>query len=203
MASFKVLLLLSLISEFTALQQDVQVKLGEDVTLQCQIPKNETISVLKWSRADLNTDGYVYFYRNRRSYENYQHPSFHGRVKLRNPEMKDGDVSLILENVMFNDTGIYECHIAVRNPGRSKRAHTEISHFINLTVTDDKHEHVLKKQVLEKGAADRNMHDAEKIGEGALEIPQRFWPITLFLHIPEVLYQTVWRLLEYRDLPVM
>uniref|UniRef100_A0A3Q0S754 Ig-like domain-containing protein n=1 Tax=Amphilophus citrinellus TaxID=61819 RepID=A0A3Q0S754_AMPCI len=120
-----------------SLQQDVQVKLGENVTLQCQISTEETISMLKWSRADLNTDGYVYFYRNRRSYENYQHPSFHGRVKLRNPEMKDGDVSLILENVTFNDTGIYECHIAVRNSGRNTRAHTEISHFMNLTVTGE------------------------------------------------------------------
>ncbi|KAL4008112.1 hypothetical protein ACER0C_001964 [Sarotherodon galilaeus] len=120
----------------SALQQDVQVKLGEDITLQCQMSTDEIISVLKWSRPDLNTDGYVYFYRNKRSYENYQHPSFHGRVKLRDPEMKDGDVSVILNNVTFNDTGIYECHIAVRKPVRSKRAHTEISHFINLTVTD-------------------------------------------------------------------
>ncbi|KAL4008114.1 hypothetical protein ACER0C_001966 [Sarotherodon galilaeus] len=120
----------------SALQQDVQARLGEDVTLQCQISTDEIISVLKWSRADLNTDGYVYFYRNKRSYENYQHPSFHGRVKLRDPEMKDGDVSLILNNVTFNDTGMYECHVAVRKSGRSKRAHTEISHFINLTVTE-------------------------------------------------------------------
>uniref|UniRef100_A0A668VG53 Ig-like domain-containing protein n=1 Tax=Oreochromis aureus TaxID=47969 RepID=A0A668VG53_OREAU len=121
---------------YSALQQDVQAKLGADVTLQCQITTDEIISVLKWSRPDLNTDGYVYFYRNKRSYENYQHPSFHGRVKLRDPEMKDGDVSVTLKNVTFNDTGIYECHVAVRkNPVRSKRVHTEISHFINVTVT--------------------------------------------------------------------
>ncbi|XP_030578745.1 sodium channel subunit beta-3-like [Archocentrus centrarchus] len=150
---------MTLIYGSTALQQDVQVKLREDVTLQCQISTEETISVLKWSRADLNTDGYVYFYRNRRSYENYQHPSFHGRVKLRNPEMKDGDVSLILENVTFNDTGIYECHIAVRKPGSSNRAHTEISHFINLTVTGETHENMLEQQIVERG--DGNIHDEE------------------------------------------
>ncbi|XP_039892269.1 sodium channel subunit beta-3-like [Simochromis diagramma] len=126
---------LFVISCSVALQQDVQAKFGEDVTLQCQITTDERISVVKWSRPDLNTDGYVYFYRNKRFYENYQHPSFHGRVKLRHPEMKDGDVSVILKNVTFNDTGMYECHIAVRNPVRSKRAHTEISHFIELTVT--------------------------------------------------------------------
>ncbi|XP_035771630.1 myelin-oligodendrocyte glycoprotein-like, partial [Neolamprologus brichardi] len=130
-----------------ALQQDVQAKIGEDVTLQCQISTDERISVLKWSRADLNTDGYVYFYRNKRFYENYQHPSFHGRVKLRDPEMKDGDVSVILKKVTFNDTGIYECHVAVRNPVRSKRAHTEISHFINLTVTGETDKTTLEQQL--------------------------------------------------------
>ncbi|CAI5660714.1 unnamed protein product [Oreochromis niloticus] len=142
MDSLKFLLISSLISASTSLQQDVQAKLGADVTLQCQITTDERISVLKWSRADLNTDGYVYFYRNKRSYENYQHPSFHGRVKLRDPEMKDGDVSLILNNVTFNDTGMYECHVAVRKSGRSKRAHTDISHFINLTVTGETHENM-------------------------------------------------------------
>uniref|UniRef100_A0A3Q4GF30 Immunoglobulin V-set domain-containing protein n=1 Tax=Neolamprologus brichardi TaxID=32507 RepID=A0A3Q4GF30_NEOBR len=116
----------------------------------CQIFTDEIISVLKWSRADLNTDGYVYFYRNKRFYENYQHPSFHGRVKLRDPEMKDGDVSVILKNVTFNDTGIYECHIAVRNPVRSKRAHTEISHFINLTVTGEFVELTLSSHIIYK-----------------------------------------------------
>ncbi|XP_005952186.1 uncharacterized protein LOC102293579 [Haplochromis burtoni] len=135
MAAVRLLLFLPLASVSAALQMGLQVKLWDDVTLQCQIITDERISVLKWSRADLNTDGYVYFYRNNRSYENYQHPSFHGRVKLKDPEMKDGDVSLILKNITFNDTGMYECHIAVRNPVRNKRVHTEISHFINLTVT--------------------------------------------------------------------
>ncbi|XP_039892288.1 myelin-oligodendrocyte glycoprotein-like [Simochromis diagramma] len=139
MDALNFLLISSLVSASTSLQQDIEAKLGADVTLQCQISTDEVISVLKWSRADLNTDGYVYFYRNKRSYENYQHPSFHGRVKLKDPEMKDGDVSLILKNVTFNDTGMYECHIAVRNPVRSKRVHTEISHFINLTVTGETH----------------------------------------------------------------
>ncbi|XP_039462266.1 uncharacterized protein LOC120436037 isoform X2 [Oreochromis aureus] len=140
----------------SALQQDVKAKLEDDVTLQCQITTDEIISVLKWSRPDLNTDGYVYFYRNKRSYENYQHPSFHGRVKLRDPEMKDGDVSVILKNVTFNDAGMYECHVAVRKSGRSKRVHTEISHFIKLTVTGKMHENMLEKHIMEREDADGN-----------------------------------------------
>ncbi|XP_039465853.1 myelin-oligodendrocyte glycoprotein-like [Oreochromis aureus] len=146
------IIFLFVISGSVALQQNLQAKLGDDVTLQCQISTNERISVLKWSRPDLNTDGYVYFYRNKRSYENYQHPSFHGRVKLRDPEMKDGDVSLILNNVTFNDTGMYECHVAVRNPVRSKRVHTEISHFINLTVTGETDEKLLQQRLVESEA---------------------------------------------------
>ncbi|CAI5660712.1 unnamed protein product [Oreochromis niloticus] len=136
MSYVRLLLFLPLASVSAVLQLGLQAKLGADVTLQCQIITDERISVLKWSKADLNTDGYVYFYRHKRFYENYQHPSFHGRVKLRDPEMKDGDVSLILKNVTFNDAGMYECHVAVRNPVTSKRVHTEISHFINLTVTE-------------------------------------------------------------------
>ncbi|XP_039462180.1 myelin-oligodendrocyte glycoprotein-like [Oreochromis aureus] len=157
MDSLKFLLISSLISASTSLQQDVQAKLGADVTLQCQITTNEIISVLKWSRPDLNTDGYVYFYRNKRSYENYQHPSFHGRVKLRDPEMKDGDVSVILKNVTFNDVGMYECYVSLRNPVRSKRAHTEISHFIDLTVTDETDEKMLQQRLVESEAG--NMQD--------------------------------------------
>ncbi|XP_039462201.1 sodium channel subunit beta-3-like [Oreochromis aureus] len=156
MASVRFLLFLSLMSISAALQQDVQAKLGADVTLQCQITTDEIISVLKWSRPDLNTDGYVYFYRNKRSYENYQHPSFHGRVKLRDPEMKDGDVSVTLKNVTFNDTGIYECHVAVRKSGRSKRGHTEISHFIRLTVTGKVHKNMLEEHIMEREDADEN-----------------------------------------------
>ncbi|KAL4008109.1 hypothetical protein ACER0C_001961 [Sarotherodon galilaeus] len=159
MTSLIIFMYLSLIVSSIARQQDVQAKLGDDVSLQCQITTDEIISVLKWSRPDLNTDGYVYFYRNKRSYENYQHPSFHGRVKLRDPEMKDGDVSLILNNVTFNDTGIYECHVAVRNPVRSKRVHTEISHFFNLTVTGETDKTMSEKQLKEKGATEGNMYD--------------------------------------------
>ncbi|XP_005754546.1 sodium channel subunit beta-3-like isoform X2 [Pundamilia nyererei] len=149
---------LFVISCSVALQQDVQAKFGEDVTLQCQITTDERISVVKWSRPDLNTDGYVYFYRNKRFYENYQHPSFHGRVKLRHPEMKDGDVSIILKNVTFNDTGMYECHIAVRNPVRSKRAHTEISLFIDLTVTGETRNSMFEQPMTEGEHGGGNMH---------------------------------------------
>lgn len=120
--------------------------LGEDVTLQCQSLKDELITVLKWVRPDLKSDGYVFFYRNKRSFRNYQHPSFLDRVQLMDPEMKDGNVSVILNNVTLNDTGTYECHVSVRNTGHTKRITPEITHFINLKVSDSGHTHESKSQ---------------------------------------------------------
>ncbi|CAI5660446.1 unnamed protein product [Oreochromis niloticus] len=90
----------------------ITVKQGEDVTLQCWGFADAPIELLEWSRPEL-TD-YVFYYREQRSYEKYQHPSYKGRVKLRDPEMKNGDVSVILKEVTFNDTGRYECLVGER-----------------------------------------------------------------------------------------
>ncbi|KAM9424203.1 myelin-oligodendrocyte glycoprotein-like isoform 2-T3 [Pholidichthys leucotaenia] len=118
--------------------QEVKVQVHQDTVLPCSISKNQTVSVLKWSRPELNGDGYVYFYRNRRVYHNYQHPSFQGRIELREPQMKNGDVSLILRNVTLGDSGTYECYTSLKSGGHSKR--DETSHFIRLTVMDGSNE---------------------------------------------------------------
>ncbi|XP_044198181.1 programmed cell death 1 ligand 1-like isoform X2 [Thunnus albacares] len=107
---------------------EITVKPGDDVTLQCQSQRDEAIILFEWIRPDLKTDGYVFFFRENRSYENYQHPSFRDRVQLIDPEMKDGNVSVILKNVTINDTGTYKCHVSVN----SKRH--ELINTINLTV---------------------------------------------------------------------
>ncbi|XP_042257927.1 coxsackievirus and adenovirus receptor-like [Thunnus maccoyii] len=93
--------------------EEITVKPGDDVTLQCQSPTDATITLLEWSRPDLKKDGYVFFFRENRPYDSFQHPSFRGRVQLKDPEMKDGDVSVILKNVTINDTGTYECRVSV------------------------------------------------------------------------------------------
>uniref|UniRef100_A0A3Q4GDN4 Ig-like domain-containing protein n=1 Tax=Neolamprologus brichardi TaxID=32507 RepID=A0A3Q4GDN4_NEOBR len=92
-----------------------KVRPGEDSLLQCQSPRGDVIILLEWRRSDLKSDTYVFFFRNQRPYENYQHKFFKGRVELRDPTMKDGDVSVILKNVSTSDTGTYECEITVRN----------------------------------------------------------------------------------------
>ncbi|XP_038586512.1 coxsackievirus and adenovirus receptor homolog isoform X2 [Micropterus salmoides] len=112
--------------------QEIKVKPGQDVPLQCRALRNASVKLSEWTRPDLKSDGYVFFYRNERPYENFQHESFHGRVELRDPEMKDGDASVVLKNVTFNDTGTYECRIVTN-------ARQEIKHLIDLKVTDSDH----------------------------------------------------------------
>uniref|UniRef100_A0A3Q4N9T7 Ig-like domain-containing protein n=1 Tax=Neolamprologus brichardi TaxID=32507 RepID=A0A3Q4N9T7_NEOBR len=96
------------------------------------LPRGDVIILLEWRRSDLKSDTYVFFFRNQRPYENYQHKFFKGRVELRDPTMKDGDVSVILKNVSTSDTGTYECEITVRN---TEGVVTETKHSVNLTVT--------------------------------------------------------------------
>uniref|UniRef100_A0A3Q1KDZ3 Immunoglobulin V-set domain-containing protein n=1 Tax=Anabas testudineus TaxID=64144 RepID=A0A3Q1KDZ3_ANATE len=52
----------------------------------------------------------------------YQHPFYRGLVELKDREKKEGDVSLILRNVTFNDTGTYECHVVQRGTNHRKRS---------------------------------------------------------------------------------
>ncbi|XP_030580210.1 polymeric immunoglobulin receptor-like [Archocentrus centrarchus] len=84
---------------------------GQNVTLTGRAPNSNTIRVVKWSRADQG-DQYLLLYRDGQFDPDNQHPSFKNRVDLKNRQMKDGDVSVILKNVMINDTGTYECHVA-------------------------------------------------------------------------------------------
>ncbi|XP_042257938.1 hyaluronan and proteoglycan link protein 4-like isoform X2 [Thunnus maccoyii] len=104
----------------------VHVKPGKDVTLPCQ--GHNPIELLKWTKQDLYM--YVFFHRDNRSYEIYQNLSFRGRVQLRDPEMKDGDVSIIIRNVTINDTGRYECSTAEKNIGTTPK----LNHIVDLKV---------------------------------------------------------------------
>ncbi|XP_039464657.1 polymeric immunoglobulin receptor-like [Oreochromis aureus] len=96
----------------------ITVKAGQDVNLTCRAPKNK-IRVVEWSRADLG-DEYVLLYRAGSITPANQHPSFKNRVDLQDRQMKDGDVSLILNNVTINDTGTYMCGVAQKEPNQER-----------------------------------------------------------------------------------
>uniref|UniRef100_A0A3P9ARH6 Ig-like domain-containing protein n=1 Tax=Maylandia zebra TaxID=106582 RepID=A0A3P9ARH6_9CICH len=89
-------------------QKNVTAESGQNVTLTCRAPNN--IQTVEWRRADLG-DEYVFLYRDGRKTLVRQHQSFKDRVDLKDKQMKDGDVSLILNNVTINDTGTYECRV--------------------------------------------------------------------------------------------
>ncbi|XP_025760213.1 programmed cell death 1 ligand 1-like [Oreochromis niloticus] len=102
-------------------QKTITAESGQNVTLPCQAPHNNII-VVEWSRADLQPD-YVLLYRDERFDPENQHQSFKNRVDLQDRQMKDGDVSLILNNVTTADAGTYECRVFMRGANRRKRAH--------------------------------------------------------------------------------
>ncbi|CAI5660418.1 unnamed protein product [Oreochromis niloticus] len=90
---------------------ELNIKAGQNVTLTCRAPNSNNITVGKWSRADLKEEEYVLMYRDGHFEPAKQHPSFKNRVDLRDRQMKDGDVSLILKDVTINDTGTYTCRV--------------------------------------------------------------------------------------------
>ncbi|CAI5678472.1 unnamed protein product [Oreochromis niloticus] len=115
-------------------QKNITAESGQNVTLTCRAPNNNiiVIIVVEWSRADL---GYKYVLLYRDEHFN-QHPSFKNRVVLKDRQMKDGDVSLILKDVTINDEGTDECRVVERGMNRRKRAilKTQPIHTVNLTV---------------------------------------------------------------------
>ncbi|XP_029932221.1 uncharacterized protein LOC115376640 isoform X2 [Myripristis murdjan] len=82
---------------------------GDDVTLRCQVPDAVNITMVKWSRTDLKEEEYVLLYQDGRIVTDHQPLTFKNRVDLKDKEMKNGDLSVILKNVKKEDSGTYEC----------------------------------------------------------------------------------------------
>ncbi|XP_039464027.1 hepatitis A virus cellular receptor 2 homolog isoform X2 [Oreochromis aureus] len=107
---------------FKQSQEIITAAPGENATLPCRAPNSSSsISIVEWTRADLR-DEYVLLYRDERFDPENQHLSFRDRVDLQDRQMKDGDVSLILKDVMINDNGTYECQVFMRGTNMRKRA---------------------------------------------------------------------------------
>ncbi|XP_039464030.1 programmed cell death 1 ligand 1-like [Oreochromis aureus] len=107
---------------FKQSQEIITAEPGQNATLPCRAPNSSSsISIVEWTRADLR-DEYVLLYRDERFDPENQHLSFRDRVDLQDRQMKDGDVSLILKDVMINDNGTYECQVFMRGTNMRKRA---------------------------------------------------------------------------------
>lgn len=110
----------------------VDVVPGEDAVLQCQAPSSAKVTVVEWTKDDHSLDDYLFLYRNGRSYEKYQHPSFRGRVELRSSSFADsGDVSVVLKNVSVEDMGTYRCRVLMTSIGGKMEEHSEVVHLRN------------------------------------------------------------------------
>nr|XP_004576066.1 uncharacterized protein LOC101487941 [Maylandia zebra] len=110
---------------------------GQNATLTCQASKNKNIIAVEWSRVDLGKE-YVLLYRDENFDPQNQYKTFVNRVYLQDRQMKDGNVTLILENVTAADNGTYECRVVQAQINRRKRANlkTYPISIIHLSVVD-------------------------------------------------------------------
>ncbi|XP_039678364.1 butyrophilin subfamily 2 member A1-like [Perca fluviatilis] len=104
------LLLLFLLSK-AASDEIVVVQPGDNITLNCKAPDPSNI-VLKWIRPDLEPkNNYVFFCRGSQPQTGNQYDQFKGRVELMKVDLENGNISIILKNVNYNDNGTYECRV--------------------------------------------------------------------------------------------
>ncbi|XP_047241858.1 myelin-oligodendrocyte glycoprotein-like [Girardinichthys multiradiatus] len=140
---------------------EVEVKPGEDAVLECRAPSGASATVLEWTKADLPADECFFFYRNGRSYEKYQHPSFRGRVVLQNPSgVQNGDVSVVLKNVSLEDMGTYRCRVLMSSTWSGAKEHSEVIQLRNMmhsgTFRKKQKVQTLEDSVLTRQEADVN-----------------------------------------------
>ncbi|XP_047216119.1 ICOS ligand-like [Girardinichthys multiradiatus] len=100
--------LIIFISPVSTDQCNITVKAGQDIILPCRAPDSKPVTAVEWTRTDLGSE-YVFLYRDDQISLENQHLSYKNRVDLKETQMKDGDVSLVLKNVTTDDRGTYEC----------------------------------------------------------------------------------------------
>ncbi|XP_047443636.1 coxsackievirus and adenovirus receptor homolog isoform X5 [Mugil cephalus] len=95
-------------------QTNITAEPGQTVSLPCKALNNEPVTVVEWRRTDMKEDEILLLYRDKQFDPDNQHPSYKNRVDLQDRQMKDGDVSLILNNVTTDDSGTYECRVKTK-----------------------------------------------------------------------------------------
>ncbi|XP_047216120.1 ICOS ligand-like [Girardinichthys multiradiatus] len=102
--------LIIFISPVSTDQRNITAEAGQDIILPCRAPDSKPVIAVKWTRTDLGPD-YVFLYRDDQISLENQLLSYKNRVNLKEGQMKDGDVSLVLKNVTTDDRGTYECRV--------------------------------------------------------------------------------------------
>ncbi|KAI4796433.1 hypothetical protein KUCAC02_023600, partial [Chaenocephalus aceratus] len=122
--------------------KEMKAEPGQNVTLQCNSSTDAAVTLLEWKRSGL--EGYVFFFRDNRLIESFQDPRYRDRVQLKDPEMKNGDASVLLKNVDIEDTGTYECRVITLSNNRRKRNVGELVSSVHLVVSEGESVFLLK-----------------------------------------------------------
>uniref|UniRef100_A0A672F286 Ig-like domain-containing protein n=1 Tax=Salarias fasciatus TaxID=181472 RepID=A0A672F286_SALFA len=131
--------LISVIPLHVMVNSTITAAVGQNVTLPCQVLNySGTFNAVMWNRPDLEKNHYVFLFKDGHIDPEDQHDIYKNRVQLKDRTMKDGDVSLILKNVTFNDRGKYECFIQ-RETNNTDTDNNELITSISLSVVPPGH----------------------------------------------------------------
>ncbi|XP_038587913.1 uncharacterized protein LOC119912696 [Micropterus salmoides] len=122
--------------------QEVKVKPGEDATLECLVaPTMDTTGWVYWVHWDRlgQKDNFVFVRYGNISYVEEMLPRYRGAVEMKDPELKDGDATVILRNVDISDAGTYECRVLLLPMVTCGRFKPNLISTIRLTVTERGH----------------------------------------------------------------
>ncbi|KAL3050942.1 hypothetical protein OYC64_001257 [Pagothenia borchgrevinki] len=145
-----------------SVSEEVMARPGQNVALQCDT--DNVVTKVEWSRPE-QEDGYVFFFRDNKLHKQYQDPRYHDRVELTDPEMKNGDASVVLKNVNVNDTGVYKCWVT--NPFLNKRHVEEFEHSVHLIVSEGPEKEINDEHHQYGDANDENPEDPRgRVGLG-------------------------------------
>ncbi|XP_054882821.1 uncharacterized protein LOC129357900 [Poeciliopsis prolifica] len=110
-----------------AIGVNINVTVGDNVTLPCEANDYRLLEVVEWSRpgAEIQELKYVLMFNKNNPDLDIPEQRFKGRVDL--VDMEKGNVSLKLRNVKLEDRGTYECYVQ----GETKRNKRNIMQSIN------------------------------------------------------------------------
>ncbi|KAK7878140.1 hypothetical protein WMY93_031221 [Mugilogobius chulae] len=94
--------------------------IGADLQLPCLSFFHESVEELKWLKLRIEADGVkydtIFHYKNNRSQSpTPPAPQYRGRVQLKDPQMRRGELSVTLRRIRAEDSGIYKCSVTHSN----------------------------------------------------------------------------------------
>lgn len=92
--------------------QTITAASGETVLLPCQSHFKGDVLTLAWKTIDMEWDSYVFYYEGsqpQQQQQQKQHRDYRSRVELRDPQLRSGELGVLLKNVRPEDGTVYMC----------------------------------------------------------------------------------------------